>query len=85
MPVGVVEHLLERYGTLTVDLLALIDADPLLGSPLAGAPEYLAAEVAYAAPRRGRAAPGGRADPAYPDLASRPPTAARSRPSTPPS
>src|SRR6185312_3031207 len=44
VPVGVVEHLLERYGTLTLDLLALVDADPLLGSPLAGAPEYLAAE-----------------------------------------
>ncbi|RKN39076.1 glycerol-3-phosphate dehydrogenase/oxidase [Micromonospora endolithica] len=48
VPVGVVEHLLERYGTLTRDLLALVDADPLLASPLAGAPEYLAAEVTYA-------------------------------------
>ncbi|MGN9810603.1 glycerol-3-phosphate dehydrogenase/oxidase [Micromonospora sp. BQ11] len=48
LPVGVVEHLLERYGTLTRDLLALIDADPLQSSPLAGAPEYLAAEVTYA-------------------------------------
>ncbi|MGC5319623.1 glycerol-3-phosphate dehydrogenase/oxidase [Micromonospora arida] len=53
VPVGVVEHLLERYGTLTLDLLALIDADPLLASPLAGAPEYLAAEVAYAARAEG--------------------------------
>lgn len=51
--VGVVEHLLERYGTLTVDLLALISADPLLAAPLAGAPEYLAAEVAYAASAEG--------------------------------
>ncbi|MFD1323722.1 glycerol-3-phosphate dehydrogenase/oxidase [Micromonospora sonneratiae] len=51
--VGVVEHLLERYGTLTVDLLALIEADPLLAAPLAGAPEYLAAEVAYAARAEG--------------------------------
>ncbi|ASW56952.1 glycerol-3-phosphate dehydrogenase/oxidase [Plantactinospora sp. KBS50] len=49
VPVGVVEHLLERYGTLATDLLALIGADPLLASPLAGAPEYLAAEVTYAA------------------------------------
>ncbi|MFF5173939.1 glycerol-3-phosphate dehydrogenase/oxidase [Micromonospora sp. NPDC000089] len=48
VPVGVVEHLLERYGTLTLELLALVDADPLLASPLAGAPEYLAAEVTYA-------------------------------------
>jgi glycerol-3-phosphate dehydrogenase len=52
-PVGVVEHLLERYGTLTVQLLELIDADPLLAAPLAGAPEYLAAEVAYAAAEEG--------------------------------
>ncbi|MEJ3743343.1 glycerol-3-phosphate dehydrogenase/oxidase [Actinomycetes bacterium KLBMP 9797] len=50
---GVLEHLLERYGTLTLDLLALIQADPLLASPLAGAPEYLAAEVAYAARAEG--------------------------------
>jgi glycerol-3-phosphate dehydrogenase len=46
---GVIEHLLERYGTLTVHLLAMIEADPALATPLAGAPEYLAAEVAYAA------------------------------------
>ena len=48
VPAGVVEHLLERYGTLTTRLLALIEAEPLLAAPLAGAPEYLAAEVAYA-------------------------------------
>ncbi|WP_189041828.1 glycerol-3-phosphate dehydrogenase/oxidase [Micromonospora sonchi] len=53
VPVGVVEHLLERYGSLTLDLLALIDADPLQASPLAGAPEYLAAEVTYAARAEG--------------------------------
>ena len=46
---GVVEHLLERYGTLTVHLLAMIAADPELATPLTGAPEYLAAEVAYGA------------------------------------
>jgi glycerol-3-phosphate dehydrogenase len=46
---GVVEHLLERYGTLTVHLLAMITADPALATPLTGAPEYLAAEIAYAA------------------------------------
>ncbi len=53
LPAGVVEHLLERYGTLTTHLLALIAADPLLGAPLTGAPEYLAAEVAYAAQAEG--------------------------------
>jgi glycerol-3-phosphate dehydrogenase len=46
---GAVEHLLERYGTLTTEILHLVDADPALGAPLEGAPEYLAAEVAYAA------------------------------------
>ncbi|HWH00090.1 MAG TPA: glycerol-3-phosphate dehydrogenase/oxidase [Pilimelia sp.] len=46
--VGAVEHLLERYGTLTPDLLALIEASPALAQPLPGAPEYLAAEIAYA-------------------------------------
>jgi glycerol-3-phosphate dehydrogenase len=46
---GVIEHLLERYGTLTVHLLAMMAADPRLATPLTGAPEYLAAEVAYAA------------------------------------
>jgi glycerol-3-phosphate dehydrogenase len=47
--VGVVEHLLERYGTLTTEVLGLVDDDPALGRPLVGAPEYLRAEVVYAA------------------------------------
>jgi glycerol-3-phosphate dehydrogenase len=51
--VGVVEHLLERYGALAVPVLALANADPRLCRPLAGAPEYLAAEVAYAARAEG--------------------------------
>ncbi|MFD0741556.1 glycerol-3-phosphate dehydrogenase/oxidase [Phytohabitans flavus] len=46
---GVLEHLLERYGTLAPQLIAMIHAEPGLAAPLAGAPEYLAAEVAYAA------------------------------------
>jgi glycerol-3-phosphate dehydrogenase len=49
VPAGVVEHLLERYGSLTLQLLALIHADPALATALPGAPEYLGAEVAYAA------------------------------------
>jgi glycerol-3-phosphate dehydrogenase len=53
MQVGVVEHLLERYGTLAMHLIAMIDADPLLAAPLTGAPEYLAVEVAYAAHAEG--------------------------------
>jgi len=51
--VGAVEHLLERYGSLTVELLDLIGADPSLGRPVAGAPEYLAAEIVYAASHEG--------------------------------
>nr|WP_240746751.1 glycerol-3-phosphate dehydrogenase/oxidase [Cryptosporangium phraense] len=51
--VGAVEHLLERYGTLTTELLASIDEDPRLGQPVSGAPEYLAAEIAYAASHEG--------------------------------
>jgi glycerol-3-phosphate dehydrogenase len=53
VPAGVVEHLLERYGTLAVHLIAMITAEPELATPLAGAPEYLAAEIAYAATAEG--------------------------------
>lgn len=53
IPVGVLEHLLERYGTLAIEVLALIAADPTLRRPLDGAPEYLAAEVVYAARAEG--------------------------------
>jgi glycerol-3-phosphate dehydrogenase len=45
---GSVEHLLERYGSLALEVIALIDADPVLAEPLPGAPEYLSAEVVYA-------------------------------------
>ncbi|HCU52322.1 MAG TPA: FAD-dependent oxidoreductase [Micromonosporaceae bacterium] len=51
--VGVVEHLLERYGALTTELLALIDASPELAEPLPGAAEYVSAEVVYAARAEG--------------------------------
>jgi glycerol-3-phosphate dehydrogenase len=47
--VGVAEHLLERYGSVAVEVLALIADNPALAQPLAGAPDYLAAEVAFAA------------------------------------
>jgi glycerol-3-phosphate dehydrogenase len=50
---GTVEHLLERYGTLTAEVLHLIDGDEELARPLDGAPEYLAAEVAYAVDAEG--------------------------------
>lgn len=48
VPVDVVEHLLERYGSLATDVLALLDERPELVRPLAGAPSYLAVEVSYA-------------------------------------
>ena len=53
VPVGVLEHLLERYGTLAMEVLALVAADPELRRPLDGAPEYLAAEVIYGARAEG--------------------------------
>ena len=53
LAVGVVEHLLERYGSLTLEVLALMAADPRQAQPLPGAPEYLAAEVTYAARAEG--------------------------------
>lgn len=43
-----VEHLLQRYGSLADDVLALIKQDPALGEPLPGADDYLEAEVVYA-------------------------------------
>jgi glycerol-3-phosphate dehydrogenase len=48
-----IEHLLERYGTLAGEVLAMIAADPALGKPLAGADDYLRAEVVYAASHEG--------------------------------
>jgi glycerol-3-phosphate dehydrogenase len=48
-----VEHLLRRYGTLTHEVLDLVKADPPLGEPLAGADDYLRAEVVYAAAGEG--------------------------------
>ncbi len=53
VPVGALEHLLERYGTLSTELLALLHGQPLLAAPVEGAPEYLAAEVVYAAEAEG--------------------------------
>ncbi|MBY3989211.1 glycerol-3-phosphate dehydrogenase/oxidase [Rhodococcus fascians] len=53
MRVSRVEHLLGRYGTLMGEVLDLIDGDPELGKPLDSAPEYLKAEVVYAASHEG--------------------------------
>ncbi|MEL4320622.1 glycerol-3-phosphate dehydrogenase/oxidase [Leifsonia sp. YIM 134122] len=48
-----IEHLLNRYGTLTDELLDLIRGDASLGEPLPGADDYLGAEVVYAASHEG--------------------------------
>jgi glycerol-3-phosphate dehydrogenase len=48
-----VEHLLNRFGTLTDELLDLITENPELAEPLPGADDYLAAEVVYAASHEG--------------------------------
>ncbi len=53
LPLGTVEHLLGRYGTLLPELLDLIEADPALAAPLDSAPEYLAAEAVYAVSHEG--------------------------------
>jgi glycerol-3-phosphate dehydrogenase len=48
-----IEHLLNRFGTLTDELLDLIATNPELAEPLPGADDYLAAEVVYAASHEG--------------------------------
>ncbi|MFC4462321.1 glycerol-3-phosphate dehydrogenase/oxidase [Pseudonocardia nematodicida] len=48
-----IEHLLGRYGSLIQEVLDLAAADPTLIEPLAGAPDYLRAEVVYAASHEG--------------------------------
>jgi glycerol-3-phosphate dehydrogenase len=48
-----IEHLLNRYGTLTDELLDLIRERPELNNPLPGADDYLEAEVVYAATHEG--------------------------------
>ncbi len=51
--VGRIEHLLHRYGSLTLELLDLIAERPDLGEPLTGADDYLRAEIVYAATHEG--------------------------------
>jgi glycerol-3-phosphate dehydrogenase len=43
------EHLLNRYGTLTDEVLELVRQRPELAEPLPGADDYIGAEVVYAA------------------------------------
>ena len=48
-----VEHLLNRYGACTHELLEMLRADPSLAVPLAGADDYLAVEARYAVTHEG--------------------------------
>jgi glycerol-3-phosphate dehydrogenase len=48
-----VEHLLDRYGVMTDELLDLIRERPELAEPLPGADDYIGAEVVYAATHEG--------------------------------
>ncbi|MFE0761348.1 glycerol-3-phosphate dehydrogenase/oxidase [Streptomyces smyrnaeus] len=48
-----VEHLLGRYGSMTEEVLDLIEKDPKLGEPLPAADDYLKAEVVYACTHEG--------------------------------
>ncbi|MGI5349354.1 glycerol-3-phosphate dehydrogenase/oxidase [Streptomyces sp. CA-250714] len=48
-----VEHLLGRYGSMTEEVLDLIENDPELGEPLPAADDYLKAEIVYACTHEG--------------------------------
>jgi glycerol-3-phosphate dehydrogenase len=48
-----IEHLLNRFGTMTDELLDLIKGRPELIEPLPGADDYIKAEVVYAATHEG--------------------------------
>lgn len=48
-----IEHLLNRYGVLTDELLDLLRSRPELAEPLPGADDYISAEVVYAASHEG--------------------------------
>ena len=51
--VGMIDHLLGRYGGLIDEVLELVRARPELAAPLEGAPLYLAAEILYAVSHEG--------------------------------
>ena len=48
-----IEHLLDRYGVMTDELLDLIRSRPELGDPLPGADDYIGAEIVYAVTHEG--------------------------------
>jgi glycerol-3-phosphate dehydrogenase len=48
-----IEHLLNRYGTLASEVIALITAKPALAAAVPGADDYLQAEIVYATTNEG--------------------------------
>ena len=50
---GQLHHLVARYGTVAAEVLDLVAEDPRLAAPVAGAEEYLAAEIRHAAVQEG--------------------------------
>ena len=75
-----IEHLLRRYGSLTDEVLELVEEDPELGAPMPGAEDYLAAEIVYACSHEGPATwttcwpggPGSRSSPGTAGVAAAP-------------
>jgi glycerol-3-phosphate dehydrogenase len=53
LPTWRVTHLLDRYGSLVQEVLAVADEDPSLLEPLPGAEEYLKLEIVYAVSHEG--------------------------------
>jgi glycerol-3-phosphate dehydrogenase len=53
LPVERVEHLLNRYGSLTLEVLALVHQRPDLAEPIEGAGHYVRAEAYYGASHEG--------------------------------
>ena len=53
LPGARLERLLGRYGTLVQELIELMTTDPALAEPLPSAPDYLRAEIVYAATHEG--------------------------------
>ncbi|MCA0337511.1 MAG: glycerol-3-phosphate dehydrogenase/oxidase [Actinobacteria bacterium] len=53
LPEDAIDYLLSRYGTTARDLLALVDANPVLGERLLGGEDHLKVEIVYAAASEG--------------------------------
>ncbi|MBM9458986.1 glycerol-3-phosphate dehydrogenase/oxidase [Nocardioides sp. zg-536] len=53
LAVNRVEHLLQRYGSLVLEVLDLVAAEPELAEPLPGAEDYLKVEAVYAVTHEG--------------------------------